>query len=55
MKDKNTVRLSIDVDRELKKEFLRVAKENETDGSKLIRIFMKTFVAKNKKENKGHE
>jgi len=48
MDDKsNMVIFNIKVEDELKERFLRVAKENDTDGSKEVRKFMKEYLSKN--------
>ena len=42
------VRLAINIDVNLKNEFLTLAKENETDANKLVRSFIKKYVQKHR-------
>ena len=46
-KDQDFVRLNINIPRDLKERFIAVAKANETDSSKLIRSWIKEYLAKN--------
>jgi len=46
-KDKDFIRLNINLPRDLKERFITVAKLNETDSSKLIRTWIKDYLAKN--------
>ena len=45
--DKDFVRLNVNLSREIKDRFLAVAKANDTDGTKLIRQWIKEYLAKN--------
>jgi len=40
-------RIVVNIDNEIKQSFLRIAKYNDTDGSKLIRLFIKEYIKKN--------
>ena len=46
-KDMDFVRLNINLPKNIKERFIAVAKANETDSSKLIRQFIKDYLAKN--------
>lgn len=42
-----TVRLNINIAKDLKERFMAVAKENDTDSNKLVRQWIKEYLAKN--------
>ena len=44
--DMNFVRLNINLPKDIKERFLAVAKANETDASKLMRMWIKDYLAK---------
>jgi antitoxin component of RelBE/YafQ-DinJ toxin-antitoxin module len=44
MQNKNKVNFTIRIDKELKDRFVKVCKQNDTDSSKEIRRFVKTFL-----------
>ena len=46
-KEQDFVKLNINLPRDLKERFIAVAKANETDSSKLIRQFIKDYLAQN--------
>ncbi len=46
-KDQDFVRLNINLPRDLKERFITVAKANETDSSKLMRMWIKDYLSKN--------
>ena len=46
-KDNDFVRLNINLPRSLKERFITVAKANETDSSKLMRLWIKDYLSKN--------
>jgi len=48
MKD-NTVNITVRVDRETRDEFVKTAKSNDMDASKLIRAYMKKYIEESKK------
>lgn len=48
--DMNFVRLNINLPKDIKERFIAVAKANETDSSKLIRQFIKDYLAKNSQQ-----
>jgi len=43
----NKARLNIHIEKDLKDRFLKVAKANDTDASKLIRAFIREYLRKN--------
>jgi len=49
-KDKDYVRLNINLPRDLKERFITVAKANETDSSKLMRLWIKDYLSKNSQQ-----
>ncbi len=42
------VRFSVSVEKNLKNEFLKIAKENNSDANKVLRAFIQNYVQKNK-------
>lgn len=46
-KDQDFVRLNINMPKDLKERFIAVAKANETDSSKLVRVWIKDYLSKN--------
>ena len=42
-------RLNINIDKNLKDEFLKLCKENDSDATKVIRQFVKSYIKKHKK------
>ena len=45
------VRLNINLPKNLKNNFLKTAKQNETDASKLIRKYIKEYLKQNKQKD----
>ena len=45
--DMNFVRLNINLPKDIKERFIAVAKANETDSSKLVRLWIKEYLQKN--------
>ena len=43
----NQATITIRVDKDLRDKFVKIAKINDSDASKLIRIFMKKYVSDN--------
>ena len=46
------VRLSVEMEKSIKDEFIKLAKANNTDSSKLIRNYVAKYIANNKKKEK---
>jgi metal-responsive CopG/Arc/MetJ family transcriptional regulator len=46
-KEQDFVRLNINLPRDLKERFIAVAKENDTDSSKLMRRWIKNYLSEN--------
>lgn len=44
---KDIVKLNVKIERDLKQRFLKIAKNNDTDGSKLIRKWIRDYLRKN--------
>lgn len=44
------IRFSVSVERHLKDEFLKIAKENNSDANKVLRAFIQNYVQKNKQK-----
>ena len=49
------VRLAVNLDKELKDEFLKIAKENNTDANKLVRGYIQRYIARHKQEKQGEK
>ena len=49
-KEQDFVRLNINLPRDLKERFITIAKANETDSSKLMRSWIKEYLAKNSQQ-----
>lgn len=45
---KERVRFSVSLEKDLKDEFLKIAKENNSDANKVLRAFIQNYVQKNK-------
>ncbi len=47
-------RLNINIDKTLKDDFLQLCKNNDSDGTKVIKQFIKSYIKKNEKLRKEH-
>ena len=48
---KNRVRLNVQIEKDLRDKFIAIARENNTDASKLVRDFVYQYLAENSKES----
>jgi len=48
---KNRVRLNVQIEKDLRDKFIAIAREKNTDASKLVRDFVYQYLAKNSKES----
>ena len=49
------VRFSVSVEKNLKNEFLKIAKENNSDANKVLRAFIQNYVQKNKQKKENEK
>ncbi len=49
------VRFSVSIEKNLKNEFLKIAKENNSDANKVLRAFIQNYVQKNKQKKENEK